>query len=119
MAKFIFDCDSVSALRAAYKMVDSVKSYVSIIKNTELAETTDKKAALMQFIGKAMDEHAEETAKFLSGFWILEDGECAPNVFVTLSAFFKNEVAVDFFTSALPSLLALSNGILQKLTSKN
>ena len=56
----------------------------------------------------AMVLHPGDTGKLLAKLWILDEGEKAPNAFKTMSALFSNEVAVDFFTSVMPSLLILS-----------
>ena len=100
----------------------------------EIADKREaRKAKLNRMLKSAMVLHPGDTSKLLAKMWILEeievpvlgkDGkpaldkagkaitrkekEKAPSAFKTISALFFNEVAVDFFTSAMPSLLVIS-----------
>lgn len=92
-----------------------------------------RKAKLNRMLKNALVLHPADTSNLLAKMWILEeievpvlgkDGkpaldkagnaitrkekEKAPNAFKTMSTLFVNEVAVDFFTSVMPSLLAIS-----------
>ena len=58
-----------------------------------------------------MVKYPADTGKMFARLWILDDGEKAPNTFKTMATLFSNEVAIDFFTSVLPSLLQLSKEV--------
>lgn len=145
MAKFIFDCEDEICLPAAYRLVDSVKPFIEKMKAVDIDENeiTDKKAVFRKIVENMMVKHPADTGKMLSQLWVLEevempildkDGEPmldgfgnpmtfkqmekTPNAFKTMAALFKSEVAVDFFTSVLPSLLQLSKEVSPLLTSK-
>ena len=108
MARFIFDCEDEICLPAAYKLVDEVKPYVDKIKNIQVddkAKEQSRTVILKKVLENMMVKYPGETSKILAKLWVLEENEKAPNVFKTMSALFSSEVAVDFFTSVLPSLL--------------
>lgn len=114
--RFLFDCENAIALPAAYKLVDDIKPFIDRIKAVEVddaeAESTEGKlAAFKRIMHILMVECPAETGALLAQLWILEKGETAPNVFKTLGALFSNEVAIDFFTSVMPSLLQISKEI--------
>ncbi len=119
--KFIFDCENEVCLPAAYELVEGLSEFLSKIRKVDVPEGTvenDKKAALMGIVKNCMVKYPGETSAVLGKLWILEEGEEAPNVFVTVSALFSNQVAIDFFTSVLHSLLAISRQVSQVLSSK-
>ena len=112
--RFLFDCEDAVCLPMAYKLVDEIKPFIDKIKdvNVEGDELpTDRKAVMKKILENVMVKYPEDTSKLLTKFWVLEDGEVAPNTFKTMATFFSNEVAIDFFTSVLPSLLTLSKSI--------
>jgi hypothetical protein len=120
MAKFIFDCEDEICLPAAYRLVDSVKPFIDKMKAVDVDENeiNDKKAVLRKIVENMMVKYPADTGKMLSRLWVLEDDEKSPNAFKTMAALFTNEVAVDFFTSVLPSLLQISKEVSPLLTSK-
>jgi hypothetical protein len=145
MAKFIFECEDEVCLPAAYRLVDSAKSFIDKMKNVDVDENeiTDKRAIFRKIVENMMVKYPADTGKMLSRLWVLEevempvldkDGEPmldrfgnpitfkqmekTPNAFKTMTALFTSEVAVDFFTSVLPSLLQLSKEVSPLLTSK-
>jgi hypothetical protein len=112
--RFIFDCEDEICLPMAYKLVDEFKPFIDKIKQVEVDENDmpkDRKAVLRKILENIMVKYPKETGELLSKLWVLEDGEKAPNTFKTMATFFSNEVAVDFFTSVLPSLLQVSKSI--------
>lgn len=116
--QFIFDCEDEIALPAAYNLVDAVKPFIEKISaenENEDKMPTDKcearKARLSRMLKNAMVLHPGATGRMLAKLWVLDEGEKAPNAFKTMSTLFTNEVAVDFFTSVMPSLLAVSKQV--------
>jgi hypothetical protein len=112
--RFIFDCEDEICLPMAYKLVDEFKPFVDKVKEIDVDESEtpkDRKPVLKKILENVMVKYPKETGELLSKLWVLEDGEKAPNTFKTMATFFSNEVAVDFFTSVLPSLLTLSKSI--------
>lgn len=122
MAKFIFDCDDAVFLPAAYRLVDEVKPFIDKMKKVQVSEEEAKggrNVVLKKIIENMMVNYPTDTSNLLAKMWVLDDGEKAPNVFKTMTALFSSEVAVDFFTSVLPSLLQLSRQVSPLLKSKN
>jgi hypothetical protein len=112
--RFIFDCEDEICLPAAYKLVDEFKPFIDKVKDIEVGEETsskDRKYVLKKILENVMVKYPKETGELMAKLWVLEEGEAAPNTFKTMATFFSNEVAVDFFTSCLPSLLTLSKSI--------
>ena len=136
MARFIFDCEDEICLPAAYRLVDEIKPFVDKVKNIDVDENEvkgERKAVFKKILENIMVKYPADTGKLFSKLWVLgeidvpvlgEDGEPmfdeagnaitrkemekAPNTFKTMATLFSNEVAIDFFTSVLPSLLQLS-----------
>ena len=104
---FLFDCEDAVALPAAYKLVDAAQPFIKRMAE-EAKEDEDGASLVKRVIRNMMLRHPGETGELLSRLWVLEEGEKAPNVFRTMGVLFTNEVAVDFFTSVMPSLLTLS-----------
>ena len=112
--RFIFDCDDEICLPAAYKLIDEIKPFIEKVKKVDIKEEEakrNKKTVLQNVLKNIMAVYPKETSRLMSKFWILEDGEKAPNSFKTMATLFSNEVAIDFFTSVLPSLLTISKDI--------
>lgn len=144
--RFIFDCEDEVCLPAAYRLVDEVKPFVDKMKAVEVDEDGSEKSRMTVFkkiMENMMVKYPAETGKLFSKLWVLEeisvpavgidgsplfddDGnriynrqmEKAPNVFKTMATLFSNEVAIDFFTSVLPSLLQISKEVSPLLTSE-
>lgn len=122
MARFIFDCEDAVCLPAAYRLVDEVKPFIDKMKKVQVSEEEAKggrNVVLKKIIENMMVNYPTDTSNLLAKMWVLDDGEKAPNVFKTMTALFSSEVAVDFFTSVLPSLLQLSRQVSPLLKSKN
>ena len=118
MARFLFDCEDEVCLPAAYRLVDEVKPFVDKMKTVDVSEDEAKggrKVVFKKILENMMVKYPADTGKMFAKLWILEDGETAPNTFKTMAALFSNEVAIDFFTSVLPSLLHLSREVLPLL----
>lgn len=116
--RFLFDCEDKICLPAAYRLVDEAKPYIDKIKTIDIDENEvkkDRKILFKKIIENAMVNYPAETGQFFAKLWIVEGEEKAPNTFKTMATLFSNEVAVDFFTSVLPSLLHLSKEVLPLL----
>ena len=118
--KFLFDCPDEVCLPKAYALVDEVKPFIDKMKQVEASdgEKLTRKLVFKQMLENMMVKHPKETGEIFAKLWVLEDEEQAPNTFKTLGVFFSNEVAVDFFTYVLPSLLQLSKEVSPLLTEK-
>lgn len=143
--RFIFDCEDEVCLPKAYALVDEIKPYLELIKKIDSNEKTEglsRTDIFKKIIENAMVKYPKETGEVFAKLWILEEGERpildkngekiknkkgevltekyvekAPNTFKTMVTIFTNEVAVDFFTAVLPSLLKLSKSVLPQLKS--
>lgn len=115
--KFIFNCADEVCLPAAWQFVDYCKEYIEKIKTIDVDENQakDRIGVLRLVLENAMCKYPKETGELLARLWILEDGEEPPNTFKTMAELFKNEVAVDFFASVMPSLLQISKVLLPAL----
>ena len=112
--RFLFDCEDEVCLPAAYRLVDEVKPFVEKVKDIKLTDEEAKAGrcvALKKVLENMMVKYPAETGKVFAKLWVLDDGEKAPNAFKTMATLFSNEVAIDFFTSVLPSLLTISRDI--------
>ena len=108
---FLFDCKDEIALPAAYGLIDKISAYAEKLKAADIPEDKDKGKTLKSFLQRAMVSYPKETSELLSRLWVLDEGEDAPNAFVTMATLFGNEVAINFFTSVVPSVLSISNAI--------
>lgn len=137
--KFLFNCKDTECLPMAYNLISEIKPFIEKVKNVEVedgAEGSDKESVLMLIAQNVMVKFPEDTARLLAKLWVLEeadfpvldkDGEPLknangdpiterrmeepPNVFETMSAIMTSKAAIDFFASALPSLLQISKSI--------
>jgi len=122
MARFLFDCEDEICLPAAYRLVDEIKPFVDKMKAVDVGEDEEKggrKVVFKKIVENMMVKYPADTGEMLAKFWVLDDGETAPNTFKTMATLFTNEVAIDFFTSCLPSLLQLSREVLPLLNRQN
>lgn len=117
--RFLFDCEDEVCLPKAYHLVDKIKPFVDKVKEIDVEEGADKKSNLKKVVENMMVKYPKETGELLAQLWVLDDGEKAPNAFKTIASVFSSEVAIDFFTSVLPSLLTLSRSISPLLNPKN
>lgn len=110
--QFLFDCKDEICLPMAYGLIDDIKKFVDKIKVVDVeGESNDKKEILKKVLENAMVKYPKETSEIFAKLWVMEKGEKAPNTFKTMATFFSNEVAIDFFTSVLPSMLQISKEI--------
>ena len=112
--RFLFDCEDEICLPAAYRLADEVKPVIDKMKAVEVSEDEAKggrKVIFKKIIENMMVKYPADTGKMFAKLWILDEGEKAPNTFKTMATLFSNEVAIDFFTSVLPSLLQLSKEV--------
>lgn len=120
--KFLFDCDDEILLPNMYALIDEIKPFIDTMKSINIDEKeaeNGKNNAFKAIMKKLMVEAPKETSKMLSKLWVLEEGEKAPNAFKTMTAIFESEAAIDFFVSALPSLLQILKGFSPLLTAEN
>ena len=120
--RFLFDCEDEICLPAAYRLVDEVKPYIDKMKVVEVGEDEakgDRKVVFKKIVENMMVKYPADTGKMFAKLWILDKGEKAPNTFKTMATLFSNEVAIDFFTSVLPSLLQLSKEVSPLLNQQN
>ena len=120
--KFLFDCDDEILLPNMYALIDEIKPFIDTMKSINVDEKkaeNGKNNAFKTIMKKLMVEAPKETSKMLSKLWVLEEGEKAPNAFKTMTAIFESEAAIDFFVSALPSLLQILKGFSPLLTAEN
>ena len=116
--RFLFDCEDEICLPAAYKLVDDAKPFIDKIKAVDISEDEakgSKTAIFKKILENMMVKYPADTSTIFSKLWILEEGEKAPNAFKTMAVLFSNEVAIDFFTSVLPTLLQVSREVLPLL----
>ena len=112
--RFLFDCEDEICLPAAYRLVDDVKPFIEKMKSVDVGEdekNIGRKAMLKKVIKNMMVKYPADTGKMFAKLWILDEGEKAPNTFKTMATLFSNEIAIDFFTSVLPSLYRLSKEV--------
>ena len=112
--RFLFDCEDEISLPAAYRLVDEVKPFIDKMKAVEVSEDEAKggrKVVFKKIVENMMVKYPADTGKMFAKLWVLDEGEKAPNTFKTMATLFSNEVAIDFFTSVLPSLLQLSKEV--------
>ena len=112
--RFLFDCEDDICLPAAYRLVDEVKPFIYKMKAVDVGDDEAKggrKVIFKKIIENMMVKYPADTGKMFAKLWILDEGEKAPNTFKTMATLFSNEVAIDFFTSVLPSLLQLSKEV--------
>ena len=116
---FLFDCPDEICLPKAYRLADEVKPFIDKIKQVEAKsdEVPNRKMVFKLMLKNMMVKYPKDTGELMAKLWVLEEGEAAPNTFKTMATLFANEVAVDFFTSVLPSLLQLSKEVWPLLTS--
>ena len=120
--RFLFDCEDEICLPAAYRLVDEVKPFIDKMKAVEIGEdeaSGGRKVVFKKIIENMMVKYPADTGKMFAKLWILDDGEKAPNTFKTIVTLFSNEVAIDFFTAVLPSLLQLSKEVSPLLNQQN
>ena len=115
--RFIFDCPDEEALPKAYALVDEIKPFMEKVKKLEVpeGEKLSRRMMFKQILENIMVKYPKETSELFKKLWILEPEEQAPNTFRTMAVLFANEVAVDFFTYVLPSLLQLSKELMPLL----
>ena len=111
--RFLFDCEDEICLPIAFNLIDDIKEFVNKIdvKDVENVDGKGSNERLKKIIENMMVKYPKDTGELFAKLWVLDEGEKAPNSFRTLSALFTNEVAIDFFTSVIPSILQISKSI--------
>lgn len=118
--RFIFDCEDEILLPAMYHLAGEIKPFVEKMKTVEVEDNIigDRKSIFKKIIENMMVNFPSDTSKLMSKLWYLEENEKAPNTLKTMTVLLTNEVAIDFFTSVLPSLLTVSNMLSPLLNQK-
>lgn len=118
--RFIFDCEDEILLPAMYHLASEIKPFVEKMKTVEVEDNIggDRKSIFKKILENMMVNFPSDTSKLMSKLWYLEENEKAPNTLKTMTVLFMNEVAIDFFTSVLPSLLTVSNMVSPLLNQK-
>lgn len=118
--RFIFDCEDEILLPAMYHLAGEIKPFVEKMKTVEVEDNIigDRKSIFKKIIENMMVNFPSDTSKLMSKLWYLEENEKAPNTIKTMTVLLTNEVAIDFFTSVLPSLLTVSNMVSPLLNQK-
>lgn len=119
--RFIFDCEDEILLPAMYHLAGEIKPFVDKMKQIEVDENEiqgDRKSIFKKILENMMVNFPSDTSKLMSKLWYLEENEKAPNTLKTMTVLLTNEVAIDFFTSVLPSLLTVSNMVSPLLNQK-
>jgi hypothetical protein len=118
--RFIFDCEDEILLPAMYHLAGEIKPFVEKMKTVEVKDDVDgdRKGIFKKILENMMVNFPSDTSKLMSKLWYLEENEKAPNALKTMTVLFTNEVAIDFFTSVLPSLLTVSNMVSPLLNQK-
>lgn len=111
--RFLFDCEDEICLPIAFNLIDDIKKFVNKIdvKDVENVDGNKANERLKKIIENMMVKYPKDTGELFAKLWVLDEGEKAPNSFRTMSALFTNEVAIDFFTSVMPSILQISKSI--------
>lgn len=113
--KFIFDCEDEILLPQAYGIVEELNAITTKIQEENLlVEGTNTKHVMKKFLETLCVKNPAETSRVFKKFWVLEEGEKAPNALKTIATIFSNEESIDFFTSVLPSLAQISSVLFQK-----
>lgn len=111
---FLFDCDNDEILLPrAYDLIDDARAFIDLMRKTEVKDVgvEDGKAALKIVLENMLKKHPAETSAFLKRFWILDNGEKAPNALKTIITLLTSEGANDFFTSVVPFLATFSKNV--------
>lgn len=120
--QFLFDGEDKVILPQAYRLIKKIKQYFELIKKIDVDEkeagTKNITTVIDAVMENALANYPEETADLFAEFWVLDEGETAPNCLVTITEITSNEKAMDFFTRALPSLVTIFSGYLAALTPK-
>jgi hypothetical protein len=118
---FLFDCPDEICLPKAYHLVNDIKPFIDKVKNIDIpdGEKLNRKDMLRAVLENMMVKYPKDTGAIFAKLWVLEKGEKAPNTFKTMATLFANEVAIDFFTSVLPSLLQISKEVSPLLNQKS
>lgn len=111
--KFLFDCPDEICLPKAYHLVNDIKPFIDKVKAIDIpdGEKLSRMVLLKLALENMMVKYPKDTGAIFAKLWVLEKGEKAPNTFKTMATLFANEVAIDFFTSVLPSLLQISKEV--------
>lgn len=106
MAKFIFDLPNKELLPLTFALVEKVDAFKAAAKTSEPLTTQDgeskkefAKRKLMDLAKKACVEHPEEASVVSDAFWLVEDGEKAPNAIITFNKVLSRDDVMSFFVS--------------------
>lgn len=106
MAKFIFDLPNKELLPLTFALVEKVDAFKATAKTSEPLTAQDgeskkefAKRKLMDLAKKACVEHPEEASVVSDAFWLVEEGEKAPNAIITFNKVLSRDDVMSFFVS--------------------
>lgn len=106
MAKFIFDLPNKELLPLTFALVEKVDAFKAATKTSESLTAQDgeskkefAKRKLMDLAKKACVEHPEEASVVSDAFWLVEEGEKAPNAIITFNKVLSRDDVMSFFVS--------------------
>ena len=106
MAKFIFDLPNKELLPLTFALVEKVDAFKAAAKTSESLTAQDgeskkefAKRKLMDLAKKACVEHPEEASVVSDAFWLVEEGEKAPNAIITFNKVLSRDDVMSFFVS--------------------
>lgn len=106
MAKFIFDLPNEELLPLAFGLVEKIDAFKLAAKTGETLTAQDgetkkefAKRKLMDLARKACVEHPKEASVVSDAFWLVEEGEKAPNAIITFNKALSRDDVMSFFVS--------------------
>ena len=107
--RFIFDCEDKVLLPFLYDFAEDVSAFLAKTKLLEIRKIRDEgldvkeqgKKNFKAMLKRICKEYPDETGELLAKLWVLDEGETAPNVIITLGKVLTNKQVIDFFTSLM------------------
>lgn len=106
MAKFIFDLPNEELLPLTFDLVAKIDAFKAAAKTGEQLTAQDgetkkefAKRKLMDLAKKACVEHPKEASVVSDAFWLVDEGEKAPNAIITFNKVLSRDDVMSFFVS--------------------
>ena len=106
MARFIFDLPNEELLPLTFDLVAKIDAFKAAAKTGEQLTAQDgetkkefAKRKLMDLAKKACVEHPEEASVVSDAFWLVDEGEKAPNAIITFNKVLSRDDVMSFFVS--------------------
>nr|DAO31574.1 MAG TPA: hypothetical protein [Caudoviricetes sp.] len=106
MARFIFDLPNEELLPLTFDLVAKIDAFKAAAKAGEQLTAQDgetkkefAKRKLMDLAKKACVEHPKEASVVSDAFWLVDDGEKAPNAIITFNKVLSRDDVMSFFVS--------------------